>query len=143
MKLYTDGACEPNPGRGGWAYRLLSDGGDLLWEDCGMVPITTNNRMELQAVIEGLRSLSRPTTLAVYSDSRYVIDGITKWVRGWQKRNWMTVAKVPVLNLDLWRELVALRDQHQVSWHWTRGHVGDLDNELCDRSAVSALRLIR
>jgi ribonuclease HI len=139
IHLYTDGACSGNPGPGGWAAILQF--GDKERELCGGEPETTNNRMELTAVIEGLRALKEPCRVELTSDSKYVIDSVTKgWVYGWQKRGWMKSDKKPALNVDLWERLLPLLAAHDVHFHWIRGHSGHPQNERCDKLAVARLR---
>jgi len=131
--IYTDGACKGNPGPGGW-------GAWLRWgahekELFGGEPATTNNRMELTAVIESLASLKRRSPVAIYTDSEYVKNGITSWIHGWKARGWRTADRKPVKNIDLWQRLDALVAQHEVQWHWVRGHTGDPGNERADQLA--------
>ena len=120
--IYTDGACSGNPGPGGWGAILVH--GENRKELSGGEPETTNNRMELQAAIEALGALKRPCKVAVYTDSVYVRDGITKWIQGWQRNGWRTAAKKPVKNVELWQALQAALQQHDVDWHWVKGHAG-------------------
>ena len=138
FELYTDGACTGNPGPGGWAYVLrdCSDGSER--EDSGGERETTNNRMEMLAVIEGLRSIGRPARIDLYSDSQYVVQGINEWLDGWKRRNWRRADKSPVKNLPLWQELDELRSYHALRCHWIRGHNDHPENERCDRLAVLA-----
>jgi ribonuclease HI len=131
--IYTDGACKGNPGPGGWGALLRS--GEHEKELWGGERATTNNRMELTAVIEALASLKRPCSVAVYTDSEYVKNGITTWIHGWKARGWRTADKKPVKNVELWQRLEALAGGHQVRWHWVRGHNGDPGNEHADRLA--------
>ena len=128
--IYTDGACKGNPGPGGWGAWLRWGGHEK--ELCGGEALTTNNRMELTAVIEALASLKRRANVAVYTDSEYVRNGITSWIHGWKTRGWRTADKKPVKNTDLWQKLDALAAQHNVQWHWVRGHAGDPGNERAD-----------
>ena len=128
--IYTDGACKGNPGPGGWGAWLRWGGHEK--ELCGGEALTTNNRMELTAVIEALASLKRRANVAVYTDSEYVRNGITSWIHGWKTRGWRTADKKPVKNTDLWQKLDALAAQHHVQWHWVRGHAGDPGNERAD-----------
>jgi len=133
--MYTDGACKGNPGPGGWGVLLRSDGHEKeLW---GGERQTTNNRMELLAVIEGLSALKRPCRVSLYLDSEYVRKGITEWIHGWKKKGWVTAAKQPVKNAELWQRLDALvhGGPHQIEWHWVRGHAGDPGNERADALA--------
>ncbi len=131
--INADGSCLGNPGPGGWAAVLQSGGHEKVLS--GAAPQTTNNRMELTAAIEALAALKRPTVVTLRTDSRYVVDGITKWVHGWKKRGWQTAEKKPVLNQDLWLRLDELAGGHKVSWQWVRGHAGDGGNERVDRLA--------
>ena len=130
VELFTDGACLGNPGPGGWAVLLRFKGNER--EISGGVSATTNNRMEMTAVIEGLKALTRPCRVKVTTDSQYVKKGITEWIHGWKARNWKTADKKPVKNVDLWQALDQARDGHQVSWHWVRGHDGHPENERVD-----------
>lgn len=133
--IYTDGACKGNPGPGGWGVYLKSEGFEKeLW---GGERETTNNRMELTAVIEGLAALKRPCRVSLYLDSQYVRQGITEWIHGWKRKGWVTAAKQPVKNADLWRKLDSLvhTGPHQIEWHWVRGHAGDPGNERADALA--------
>jgi len=131
--IYTDGACSGNPGPGGWGAILVH--GENRKELSGGEPETTNNRMELQADIEALGALKRPCKVAVYTDSVYVRDGITKWIQGWQRNGWRTAAKKPVKNVELWQALQAALQQHDVDWHWVKGHAGHPENERADELA--------
>jgi ribonuclease HI len=131
--IYTDGACSGNPGPGGWGAVLRY--GDVEKELHGSDPSTTNNRMELMAAIQALESLNRPVKVELYTDSKYLLDGITKWVTGWQRNGWMTSAKQPVKNVDLWQRLVKALAPHQVTWFWVKGHNGDPGNERADELA--------
>ena len=139
VHIFADGACSGNPGPGGWGAVLKCPGLDLEKRFSGAEAETTNNRMELTAVIRGLLALRRPCRVVVTTDSRYVVDAFGKgWLRNWQKNGWRTAAKQPVKNEDLWRELMAAAAPHQVSWQWIRGHAGHAENELADRLAVEA-----
>jgi len=131
--VYTDGACRGNPGPGGWGVWLRS--GEHERELCGGEALTTNNRMELTAVIEALASLKRPCKVTIHTDSQYVRQGITAWIHGWKTRGWMTADKKPVKNVELWRRLDALNASHVVTWLWVKGHSGDPGNERADRLA--------
>jgi ribonuclease HI len=138
VEVYTDGACSGNPGPGGW-------GAVLRWrgrrrELSGFEPQTTNNRMELRAAIGALEALKRPMTVRLHTDSNYLRDGVTVWLPRWKANGWRTADKKPVKNQDLWRELEAALERHQVEWHWIRGHSGDLDNERADQLAREAIR---
>jgi len=137
VTIYTDGACLGNPGPGGYAAILLS--GTNRREVTGADPATTNNRMELMAAIAGLEALKVPCEVSLYTDSRYVADGITKWMPDWKKRGWKTASKKLVINLDLWQRLDEARNRHKVRWHWLRGHAGHALNEEADRLARAAI----
>ena len=141
VEIATDGACKGNPGPGGWGAILRAmkkDGEATEKEMSGSEGATTNNRMELTAAIRALQALKRPCKVALYTDSKYVIDGITKWVFGWQKKGWKTAAKKPVLNEDLWRELLDAARPHTIDWHWVKGHDGHPENERADQLASDA-----
>lgn len=131
--IWTDGACKGNPGAGGWGA-LLKYGAHTK-EIYGGELDTTNNRMELMAVIQALALLKRPCVVHVYTDSAYVQKGMTEWLAGWKQRNWRNSAKKPVKNVDLWQELDQLCQQHQLQWHWVKGHAGDVGNERADQLA--------
>jgi ribonuclease HI len=131
--IYTDGACSGNPGPGGWGVVMRWQGTDK--EMYGAEPLTTNNRMELTAAIQALEALQRPATVNLHTDSKYLLDGITKWIQGWQRNGWKTAAKKPVKNDDLWRRLVEAMRPHDVSWVWVKGHAGDPGNERADALA--------
>jgi len=131
--IYTDGACSGNPGPGGWGVVLRWNGTEK--ELYGSDPLTTNNRMELMAAIQALEALQRPARVSLHTDSRYLLDGITKWIKGWQLNGWRTAAKKPVKNDDLWRRLVDAMSRHEVTWEWVRGHAGDPGNERADALA--------
>jgi len=137
IRLYTDGSCHGNPGPGGWAAILEHDGKDR--ELSGAERATTNNQMELRAVIEGLRALREPCRVEVYSDSQYVVNGMKSWLASWKRRGWLTADRKPVKNVELWRELDRLAAQHQVSWHWVRGHADHPQNTRCDALANAAI----
>ena len=133
ITIHTDGACKGNPGPGGWGAWLRAGRHEKeLW---GGEALTTNNRMELTAVIEALASLKKPSRVVVHMDSEYVRNGITTWIHGWKQRGWKTADRKPVKNVDLWQRLDALRDQHQVDWRWVKGHAGDAGNERADALA--------
>lgn len=138
VELYTDGACSGNPGPGGWAFILKHPATGKELEGSGAERTTTNNRMELRAVIEGLRVLKRASRVEVYSDSQYVLKGLDEWLEGWIRKGWKTAGKKPVKNEDLWRELDELRKKHELSYHWIRGHNEHPENERADRMAVAA-----
>ncbi|MBI1942401.1 MAG: ribonuclease HI [Betaproteobacteria bacterium] len=131
--IYADGACKGNPGPGGWGVLLRSRGREK--ELRGGEPETTNNRMELTAVIEGLAALKRRSRVRVYTDSQYVQKGISDWIHDWKRRGWRTAAKQPVKNADLWQRLDALALGHEVEWHWVKGHAGHPENERADALA--------
>jgi ribonuclease HI len=131
--IYADGACRGNPGPGGWGAWLKS--GEHEKELFGGDKLTTNNKMELTAVIQALAALERRCNVVVYTDSVYVKDGITKWIHGWKTRGWQTADKKPVKNIELWQRLDALNAGHQVQWRWVKGHSGDPGNERADRLA--------
>ena len=131
--IYTDGACSGNPGVGGWGVVLRWN--DTVRELHGGEPLTTNNRMELMAAIQALEALHRPAGVQLYTDSRYLLDGITKWIKGWQRNGWQTSARKPVKNADLWQRLAAAMAPHQVTWQWVKGHAGDPGNERADELA--------
>ncbi|MDO4879483.1 MAG: ribonuclease HI [Neisseria sp.] len=131
--LYTDGACKGNPGTGGWGVLLRY--GRHEKELFGGEAQTTNNRMELTAVIEGLRALKRPSRIEIHTDSQYVKNGMESWISGWKKNGWRTAAKQPVKNEDLWRELDRLAAGHDIVWRWVKGHAGHTDNERADALA--------
>ena len=133
--IFTDGACSGNPGPGGWGTVLRF--GEHEKELSGGEASTTNNRMELTAVIEGLRALKEPCLVTLTTDSKYVCDSITKgWVYGWQKRGWVKSDKKPALNVDLWEKLLPLLEKHDVTFNWVKGHAGHPENERCDQLAV-------
>jgi len=133
VAIFTDGACKGNPGPGGWGALLRM--GPHEKELSGGEADTTNNRMEMTAVIKGLNALTEGCDVELYSDSKYVLDGITKWVEGWKKRGWVTASKKPVRNADLWHELIAAAARHDVSWNWVKGHSGHPENERVDTLA--------
>ncbi|MEM7229301.1 MAG: ribonuclease HI [Planctomycetota bacterium] len=143
VELFTDGACSGNPGPGGWAAILRHGDTGTERELTGGSKDTTNNRMELTAVIEGLEALDDRCAVDLYSDSEYVVKGLTEWMAGWKKRGWKKSDKKPVLNLDLWQHLDRLKDRHQLSCHWVRGHNDHAENERADRLAVRALEKFR
>ena len=136
VTIYSDGGAKPNPGPGGWAALLIS--GEHEAELSGGEDHTTNNQMELTAAIRALEALTRPCEVDFYTDSQYLRRGITEWIKSWRKNGWMTSAKKPVLNKDLWIELHELTQKHQIKWHWTRGHAGDKFNERVDQLATAA-----
>jgi ribonuclease HI len=138
VQLITDGACIGNPGPGGWACILRS--GEKTKELFGSEPHTTNNRMEITAAIEGLRALREPCEVEVVTDSEYLKNGITTWIKGWKRNGWKTAAKKPVVNQDLWMELDDLVEKHTMRWTWTKGHADHEDNNRCDELATRAAR---
>ena len=140
LAIFTDGACRGNPGPGGW-------GALLIWRETqreifGGERDTTNNRMELTAVIEALKALTRPQAVQVHTDSTYVMQGISKWIHGWKRNGWKTAAKQPVKNVDLWQALDAVVAQHTVEWKWVKGHAGHPGNERADQLANRGLETI-
>jgi len=137
VEIYTDGACRGNPGPGGWGATLRF--AEQLKELSGAEQHTTNNRMELTAVIRALDALKRPVEARLYTDSEYVRRGITEWLSSWKARGWRTADKKPVKNQDLWEELDRLAAVHQIEWHWVRGHAGGPGNEHVDRLANEAI----
>lgn len=139
VELYADGACSGNPGPGGWAAILKC--GEVEKELSGYEPDTTNNRMELTGVIEGLRALNRPCSVTLTTDSKYVADGLNKgWAKGWKARGWRKADKKPALNVDLWSQLLDLCEQHQVTTLWVKGHADNAYNNRCDQLAVAAYK---
>jgi ribonuclease HI len=133
VEIYTDGACKGNPGPGGWGAWLRYK--ETEKELCGGEAMTTNNRMELTAVIEALKTLTRPCKVALYTDSQYVQKGVTEWLIQWKARGWRTASKSPVKNEDLWRLLDAELPRHEIHWHWVKGHAGHEGNERADALA--------
>jgi ribonuclease HI len=138
VKIFVDGACSGNPGPGG--YGAILKYGQKIKEISGCEVRTTNNRMEMMAVIEAFRQLKRPCKIEVVTDSNYVVKGMTKWMPGWIKRNWLNSQKKPVLNRDMWEELLKLSRPHQIQWRWIKGHNGHLENERCDQLAREAMK---
>jgi len=136
VEIFTDGACKGNPGPGGWGAILRM--GDHEKELSGGEAQTTNNRMELTAAIRALSALTQPCTVTLSTDSKYVIDGITKWIHGWRRNNWINSQKKPVLNADLWRELADASAPHRIDWQWVKGHAGHPENERADQLASAA-----
>ena len=141
VEIFTDGACSGNPGPGGWGVVLRY--GDVEKELSGGEKATTNNRMELMAAIAGLEALKQPCRVALYTDSRYLCDGITKFLPNWKARGWKTAAKEPVKNVDLWQRLETAGAGHEIAWHWVRGHAGHKENERADALARAAIAPIR
>ncbi len=136
VEIATDGACKGNPGPGGWGALIRA--GTTEKELSGGEAQTTNNRMELMAAIKALEALTRPCKVTLSTDSRYVMDGLTKWIIGWQKNGWKTAARQPVKNAELWQALLAAAKPHTIKWVWVKGHAGHPDNERCDRLASAA-----
>ncbi|RAU23326.1 ribonuclease HI [Paramagnetospirillum kuznetsovii] len=141
VELFTDGACSGNPGPGGWGAILRYRGVEK--ELKGGEPATTNNRMEMMAVLEGLNSLTRSCAVHIYTDSQYVMKGMTEWLRGWKARGWKTADKKPVKNDDLWKALDEACARHQVTWHWVKGHAGHAENERADQLARDGIADLR
>jgi ribonuclease HI len=138
IQIVTDGACSGNPGPGGWAAILRYNHHEKeIW---GSEPHTTNNRMELTAAIEALRSLKEACEAEVVTDSEYLKNGITTWIKGWKRNGWLTAAKKPVVNQDLWKELEEQVNRHKATWVWTKGHASHKDNNRCDELATQAAR---
>jgi ribonuclease HI len=133
VEIYTDGACRYNPGPGGWGAVLRF--GDVEQEIFGGEAATTNNKMELTAVIRALEALKQPSKVRVYTDSQYVQKGIKEWIHGWKRNGWKTAAKEPVKNKELWMELDEIRKKHEIEWHWVKGHAGHPENERADALA--------
>lgn len=133
VAIFTDGACRGNPGPGGWGALLRF--GDVEKSLCGGEPLTTNNRMELMAAIEGLAALNEPCRVVITTDSQYVRKGITEWLAGWKRNGWRTAAKAPVKNADLWQRLDDQNQRHEVEWRWVKGHSGHRENDLADALA--------
>ena len=138
VEIFTDGACQGNPGPGGWAAILVS--GRHRREVTGYEPATTNNRMELRAAIEGLRALREDCEVEVVTDSEYLKNGITTWIHAWKRKNWMKGPNDPVKNADLWKELEQEAARHKTTWSWTKGHANHEDNNRCDELATRAAR---
>lgn len=141
VEIATDGACKGNPGPGGWGALIRM--GAREKELSGGEAQTTNNRMELTAAIEGLNALKRPCRVTLSTDSRYVMDGLTKWIHGWRRNGWKTADKKPVKNAELWQALCAAAEPHRVEWVWVKGHAGHPDNERADRLASDAANAMR
>lgn len=136
IEIFTDGACKGNPGPGGWGALLRKGAHEK--ELSGSAADTTNNRMEMTAVIHALEALIEPCEIDLYSDSKYVLDGMTRWIDGWQKRGWVTTSKKPVRNADLWHRLLDASAQHEIHWNWVKGHAGHAENERVDHLAREA-----
>ena len=141
IAVYTDGSCLGNPGPGGWAALLVYKCSEKLLS--GATADTTNNRMELMAVIKSLSVLKEPCTIELYTDSKYVMDGATKWMDNWKKKNWMQSKNVPYKNVDLWQQLDENMQSHQINWHWVKGHSGHAQNERVDDEARRQAELMR
>jgi ribonuclease HI len=141
VEIFTDGACKGNPGPGGWGALLRMCRHEK--ELSGSAAATTNNRMEMTAVIRALEALIEPCEVILHSDSRYVIDGMTKWVHGWQKKGWINASRKPVRNEDLWHELIAAAAPHTIIWEWVKGHDGHVENERVDLLACAAAEVAR
>ena len=141
VAIWTDGACSGNPGPGGWGAILQF--GAREKELTGGEPLTTNNRMELMAAIAALEALTRPCAIDLHTDSQYVRNGISSWLRGWKARGWKTADRKPVKNVDLWQRLDAAAERHEVAWHWVRGHAGDEMNERADTLARAGMQPFR
>ena len=137
IEIWTDGACSGNPGPGGWGALLKSGGHEK--ELCGGEAETTNNRMEMQAAIEALNALKKPSRVRLHTDSTYLKDGLTKWIHGWKRNGWKTAAKKPVKNKDLWQALQEATACHEIEWIWVKGHAGDPGNERADELARAAI----
>ena len=135
--IYTDGGCEGNPGPGGWGAVVRR--GDSVAEISGSELATTNNRMELTAAIEALSTLTERSEVSLFTDSQYVKNGISLWIKGWKRKGWLTSTKEPVKNVDLWQRLDAVVAKHRVTWKWVKGHAGNADNERCDGLAGRAI----
>ena len=138
VEIATDGACKGNPGPGGWGAVIRSGEREKLLS--GGEALTTNNRMELTAAVEALKALKRPCRVTLSTDSRYVMDGLTKWIAGWRRNGWRTADKKPVKNVELWQALVAAAEPHRIEWKWVKGHAGHPDNERADKLASDAAK---
>ncbi|PWC74921.1 ribonuclease HI [Azospirillum sp. TSH64] len=141
VDIFTDGACSGNPGPGGWGAILRY--GEVEKELYGGEPATTNNRMELMAAIMALEALKKPVTVRLFTDSEYVKNGITKWIHGWKAKGWMTADRKPVKNVDLWQRLEEAKRQHEIEFHWVRGHAGHPENERADELARRGVADVR
>ena len=140
IEIFTDGACKGNPGRGGWGALMVA--GEKEKELFGGERNTTNNRMELKAVIEALNALTRPCEVIVHTDSQYVQKGISEWIHGWKARGWKTAAKEPVKNVDLWQALDSAQARHNIQWRWVKGHAGHVGNERADALANRGVEMV-
>ena len=141
VEIFTDGACRGNPGPGGWAALLRSQGIEKMLS--GAEPETTNNQMELMAAIQGLEALKRTSSVALTTDSQYLRQGITQWIHGWKRNGWKTSQKQPVKNKELWQRLDAAVESHDVQWHWVKGHSGHEENERVDQAANDAIDVMQ
>lgn len=141
VEIFTDGACSGNPGPGGWGVVMRAK--NIEKELAGAEKETTNNRMEMMAVIAGLEALKRPCKVTVTTDSQYVMKGMTEWLPGWKAKNWRTASKQPVKNADLWQRMEAAAAKHQLEWQWVRGHTGHAENERADQLAVAARETLK
>ena len=141
VEIFTDGACRGNPGPGGWAALLRSQGIEKMLS--GAEPETTNNQMELMAAIQGLEALKRTSSVALTTDSQYVRQGITQWIHGWKRNGWKTSQKQPVKNKELWQRLDVAVESHDVQWHWVKGHSGHEENERVDQAANDAIDVMQ
>ncbi|MDA1245182.1 MAG: ribonuclease HI [Proteobacteria bacterium] len=141
VELFTDGACKGNPGVGGWGALLRF--GETEKRMYGGEAETTNNRMEMMAVICALEALTGPCNVTITTDSKYVLQGMTEWLENWKQRNWQTAAKKPVLNVDLWKRLDQAASEHQIQWHWVKGHSGHRENEIADELANQGIEELR
>ena len=140
VEIFTDGACKGNPGPGGWGAVIRAGVNEK--ELSGGEAATTNNRMELTAAIEALHALKRPCRVKLSTDSRYVMDGLTKWIHGWRRNGWRTADKKPVKNAELWQALIAACERHRIEWEWVKGHAGHPENERADRLASDAAKTV-
>jgi ribonuclease HI len=141
VELFTDGACKGNPGVGGWGALLRF--GETEKRMYGGEAETTNNRMEMMAVICALEALTEPCNVTITTDSKYVLQGMTEWLENWKQRNWQTAAKKPVLNVDLWKRLDQAASEHKIQWHWVKGHSGHRENEIADELANQGIEELR
>jgi len=137
LKIYCDGACSGNPGKGGWGVILIW--GDIVKEISGYEVETTNNRMEMKAAIEGLKIVKKNVDIEIYTDSKYLCEGITNWIHKWKKNRWLSKSKI-IKNIDLWQELDVLANNFNISWNWVKGHNGDFYNERADKLATNAIK---
>lgn len=141
LEIWTDGACKHNPGVGGWGVYMVYGSHESEW--CGGAELTTNNRMELTAVIEALSRIKRPVPIRLHLDSTYVREGITSWIHSWKRKGWKTAAGKPVKNAELWQQLDELSQRHQIEWCWVKGHAGDPGNEKADELANKGVDQVR